>query len=139
MLYPQVYLTSLVPSNLFTFTILNLILKSFLVFFQFMPSYRILQILKLYKFLLYFLFKVYSSLSLTRFIYYPYLILRILSFTYLFLKILCLQKSPSYIYIVSFKLSRCSSLLVAVRYRFYIIFYLFLRILSLQPFASIKC
>ena len=135
---------------------------------QFSVFQNLSQILLLYnltsKFIYtyFFLFKLYSYLSLfrrrylslrsqsslTRYQCYSYLILRVLNLTYLTLRILYYRKFLSLTYSYIFKLSHYSLLLVIVYYRSlsypYLILrsqsfsYLILRILSLQPFTFIK-
>ena len=99
-------------------------------------------------YLCFFLFKLYSYLSLFRRLGYSYLILRVLNLTYLILRILYYRKLLSLTYLYIFKLSYYFLLLVIVYYRSLSysrlilrilgISYLILRILSLQPFAFIK-
>ena len=64
-----------------------------------------------------FLFKLYSCLSLFRYCYYSYLILRVLNLTYLILRILYYRKLLSLTYLYILKLSYYSLLLVLIHYR----------------------
>jgi hypothetical protein len=116
----------------------NLTSKFYLTFFWLIFSNRILLILKLnnlgINFLIFrlntlftlFLFNPYPSL--TKYLSYSYLVLRVLNLTYLILRILYYRKLLSLAYLYILKLSCCSLLLVFVYYRSLSYPYLILRV-----------
>jgi hypothetical protein len=83
-------------------------------------------ILRLNTIFTFFLFNPYPSL--TKYLGYSYLVLRVLNLTYLVLRILCYRKLLSLAYSYILKLSYYSFLLVFVRYRSLSYPYLILRV-----------
>ena len=83
------------------------------IFYRF--YYYITRLLNSY--IRFFLFKLYSYLSLFRLLGYSYLILKVLNLIYLILRILYYRKLLSLTYLYILKLSYYSLLLVIVRYR----------------------
>ena len=148
------FIQLLSPRYIYSRPISNLSYRFSFPKFQFFIFRNLLQVLLLpnltpkSQYLYFFLFKLYSYLSLFRRQYYSYLILKVLNLAYPVLRILRYRKLLSLTYLYIFKLSYYSLLLVIIYYRslsypFLIlrsqsISFLIIRILSLQPFTFIK-